>query len=126
MSDLIRAIYIISDNPNFTPVVEALGTEISTALLPSLGALETMELYQVLLYALHEEGQYDPPRSLREKVAPIKQTILTVVDKDNHHISENQAELGAICTVAHFFSPENMADPTSISYEEFKSYFGLS
>ncbi len=124
MSNLIMAIYVIDENPNFKPVVETIGTAVGGSLIPGLTVEDLQSLHESLLMGVYMENQYTVKRSLKEKIEPIQEMIEQVSSNKDHSISDNQAELGAICIVAHFYTPENMADPSRITYEEFAAYFG--
>lgn len=124
MSNLIMAIYVIDENPNFKPVVETIGTAAGGSLIPGFTKQELENLHESLMMGVYMESQYPTSRSLKEKIEPIQEMIEEVSSSKAHPISSNQAELGAICIVAHFYTPENMADPTRITYEDFAAYFG--
>ena len=124
MSNLIMAIYVISENPNFTPVVETIGTAAGGSLIPGFTKQELEYLHASLLEGVAAEAHYPTARSLKEKIQPIEEMILLVSSTKAHSITPNQAELGAICIVAHFYTPENMANPNLITYEDFAAYFG--
>jgi hypothetical protein len=124
MSNLIMAIYVIDENPNFAPVVETIGTAAGGSLIPGFTDVELEYLYKSLRDSVGAEAFYPNKRSLKEKITPIQEMILLVSSTKAQSISQNQAELGAICVVAHFYTPENIANPNLITYEDFKAYFG--
>ena len=124
MSNLIMAIYVIDENPNFVPVVETIGDAAGGSLIPGLTNAELTGLYDSLLMAVYTEGQYGVQRPLKDKIAPIQEKIIELSVKKGNYTTANQAELGAICIVAHFFTAENMADPMRITFDDFASYFG--
>lgn len=130
---LIEAVYIISANPTFAPVVSAFGElggqlmkENSATILPNMSEEAIRDLYESLLESVEAEGKYNPERSLQEKVPSVKSSLVGVAESYKYPITDNQAELGSICIVARFFTKENMANPNLITYEDFRDYLAIN
>ncbi len=128
---LIDAVYVVSENPTFKPLVDAFGTlgerilsDYSELLLPHLTDAVIDELYATLQEKLMAEAFYQNLRPLKDTVPAIKDALLWIAEKGEFEMGNAQAELGAICIVARFFTPENIANPQGLSRSQFQSFLG--
>ena len=128
---LIEAVYLISENPTFKSVIKVLGElggyilkDYGDLLLPHLNDEVVDHLYETLQSCLAEEAFYTEMRSVKAMVPAVKSSLLWIASEGNISFTDAQAELGAICIVAKFFTPENIANPDGLSYSQFSSYLG--
>ena len=128
---LIEAVYIVSENPTFKPFINALGklgkailSDYSNQLLPNLNDETVDELYTMLQDKLAAEAFYTNGRPFKDMVPSVKSSLLWLSQKGEFEMSGSQAELGAICIVARFFTPENIQNPAGVSRGEFENYLG--
>ena len=128
---LIEAVYLISENPTFKSVIKVLGElggyilkDYGDLLLPHLNDEVVDHLYETLQSCLAEEAFYTEMRSVKAMVPAVKSSLLWIASEGNISFTDAQAELGAICIVAKFFTPENIANPDGLSYSQFSAYLG--
>lgn len=124
-TNLITAVYLLDANPVFAPVIVKFCDSVPV-ILPNVTSAVAQELYTALVGGLFAEANYLTARGLQARAQDVKKVILDTAFLFDFSVSDNQAELGAICVVTRFFTQENIADPLGVSFEEFRNYLGVA
>ncbi len=134
--NLVEAIYTVSENPNMDELIEAVGDVGNELLQGDQNPLKNIsketaeELHSSIHETLKDEASKGGDSALKDVAGTLKDSFMDTAAQNNVLIDESQAELGAICVVSEFFTPEMLDaylnDPNfSISYEEVMAYLGI-